>query len=28
LFETALLSEVDREFLASLQGNEGLHLED
>jgi len=28
LFETALLSEEDREFLASLQGNEGLHLED
>ena len=28
LLETALLSEEDREFLASLQGNEGLHLED
>lgn len=28
LFETALLSEEDREFLASLHGNDGLHLED
>ena len=28
LFETAILSEEDREFLASLHDNEGLHLED
>ena len=28
LFETALLSEKDREFLASLQGNKGMQIED
>jgi tRNA (guanine37-N1)-methyltransferase len=28
LFKTTFLSEEDREFLASLQGNEGSHLDD